>query len=211
MCVWCAQFYPSLCNPVDCSPPGSSVRGIFQTRILEWVAMPSSRDSSRSRDGTGVSCLLHAAWEATFCIYVCVCIYIHACIHMASPGRGDLTLYFIPQLPGQNLFPLPVGHTFPASFAGSLASPSRQMLACYRSALRCIFVYTHFPDDSIHLHGFKQHLCTDIVSKYMSPHLGAYQTHACQHVHKSIFTWLFDKLHMPKTEALISTASLKEN
>ena len=35
-----------LCDPVDCSPPGSSVRGILQVRTLEWVAMPSSRGSS---------------------------------------------------------------------------------------------------------------------------------------------------------------------
>ena len=35
-----------LCNPVDCSPPGSSVHGIPQAIILEWVAMPSSRGSS---------------------------------------------------------------------------------------------------------------------------------------------------------------------
>ena len=42
----------TLCNPIDCSPPGSSVRGIFQARILEWVAIPSSRGSSWSRDRT---------------------------------------------------------------------------------------------------------------------------------------------------------------
>ena len=40
----CSQSYPTLCNPMDCSPPGSSVQGILQARILEWVAMPSSRD-----------------------------------------------------------------------------------------------------------------------------------------------------------------------
>ena len=34
----------SLCNPMDCSPPGSSVHGILQARILEWITMPSSRD-----------------------------------------------------------------------------------------------------------------------------------------------------------------------
>ena len=33
-----AQSYPTLCDPVDCSPPGSSVHGILQARILEWVA-----------------------------------------------------------------------------------------------------------------------------------------------------------------------------
>ena len=42
----------TLCNPRACSPPGSSVLGILQARILEWVAMPSSRGSSRPRDGT---------------------------------------------------------------------------------------------------------------------------------------------------------------
>ena len=35
------QLCPTLCDPKDCSPPGSSVRGILQARILEWVAMPS--------------------------------------------------------------------------------------------------------------------------------------------------------------------------
>ena len=35
---------PILCDPMDCSPPGSSVHGILQARILEWVAMPSSKD-----------------------------------------------------------------------------------------------------------------------------------------------------------------------
>ena len=48
-----AQLCPTLCDPVDCSPPGSSVRGIVQARILEWVAISYSREySSReySRD-----------------------------------------------------------------------------------------------------------------------------------------------------------------
>ena len=44
-----AQSCLTLCDPKDCSPPGSSVHGIFQARLLEWVAMPSSRGSSRLR------------------------------------------------------------------------------------------------------------------------------------------------------------------
>ena len=44
------QPYLMLCGPKDCSPPGSSVHGIFQRRILEWVAISSSRGSSRPRD-----------------------------------------------------------------------------------------------------------------------------------------------------------------
>ena len=45
----------SLCNPRDCSPPGSSVRGISQARILEWVAISFSGGSSWPRDGTHIS------------------------------------------------------------------------------------------------------------------------------------------------------------
>ena len=48
-CTSClvAQTCPTLCNPMDCSTPGSSVHGIPQARILEWVAISSSRGSSR--------------------------------------------------------------------------------------------------------------------------------------------------------------------
>ena len=45
-----AQSRPTLCIPMDCSPPGSSVHGISQARILEWVAISSSRGSSQPRD-----------------------------------------------------------------------------------------------------------------------------------------------------------------
>ena len=51
------QLCPTLCKPMDCSPPDSSVHGILQARILEGVALPSSRGSSHSRDGTCVSCV----------------------------------------------------------------------------------------------------------------------------------------------------------
>ena len=52
-----AQSCPTLCDPMVCSPPGSSVHGILQARILEWVAIPFSRGSSQPRDGTQVSCI----------------------------------------------------------------------------------------------------------------------------------------------------------
>ena len=55
-CCLVAQSCP-LCDPVDCSPPGSSVHGILQARTLEWVAMPSYRGSSQPRDQTCVSCM----------------------------------------------------------------------------------------------------------------------------------------------------------
>ena len=45
VCVLVTQLYLTLCNPMDCSPPGSSVHGIFQARILEWVAISFSKNS----------------------------------------------------------------------------------------------------------------------------------------------------------------------
>ena len=53
--VLVTQSCPTLCNPKDGSPPGSSVHGILQMRILEWVATPFSRGSSRPKDRTQVS------------------------------------------------------------------------------------------------------------------------------------------------------------
>ena len=56
VCVSVTQSCPTLCDPMDCSLAGSSVHGIFQARILEWVALLSSRGSSPPRDQTQVSC-----------------------------------------------------------------------------------------------------------------------------------------------------------
>ena len=52
-----AQLCLSLCDPMNCSLPGSSVHGILQARILEWVAISFTRWSSQPRDWTWVSCL----------------------------------------------------------------------------------------------------------------------------------------------------------
>ena len=51
------QLCPALCHPMDCSLSGSSVHGILQARILEWVAIPFSRGSSQPRSKTRVSCM----------------------------------------------------------------------------------------------------------------------------------------------------------
>ena len=52
-----AQSCPTLCDPVGCSPPDSSIQGILQVRILEWVAISFSRGSSQPRDQICVSCI----------------------------------------------------------------------------------------------------------------------------------------------------------
>ena len=78
----CAQLCLTLCDPMDDSLPGSSVHGIFQARILEWVVISFSRGSSQPRDWTHVSwasCigqgLLHrfTTWEAIGYIHISSC------------------------------------------------------------------------------------------------------------------------------------------
>ena len=66
MKVLVCQSSLTLCNPLDCSPPGSSVHGILQTRILEWVTISFSRGSSWPRDWTRVSCVAgryYTVWD----------------------------------------------------------------------------------------------------------------------------------------------------
>ena len=72
-CCFISELRLTPCDPTDCSPPGSSVHGISQARILEWVAISSSRGSFRSRDQTLVFCVSRigrqisyprATWEA---------------------------------------------------------------------------------------------------------------------------------------------------
>ena len=57
VCVQSLQSCPTLCNPLDYSPPSSSVHGILQASILEWVAMPSSREFSQPGVQTCISCI----------------------------------------------------------------------------------------------------------------------------------------------------------
>ena len=74
-----AQSCLNLCDPMDCSPPGSSVDGIFQARTLEWVAISSSGGSSQPRNQTRVSCISCIGRPVVppgkpMCVCVCVCV-----------------------------------------------------------------------------------------------------------------------------------------
>ena len=68
-CLWstsCAnllQLCMTLCDAMDCSPPGSCVDGALQARILQWLVMPNSREPSRPRDQTHVS---YVSWTGTW-------------------------------------------------------------------------------------------------------------------------------------------------
>ena len=101
MCVLVAQPCPTLCNPTDSSLPGSSVQGILQTRILEWVAVPFSRGSSWPRDRIHhcqdqmlppLSCegMLEAI-APCWCLLSCNC----SCFASSRPGFLNLCTGFI--------------------------------------------------------------------------------------------------------------------
>ena len=80
VCVRSLKSYPTLYGPMDCSPPGSSIPGLFQARILEWVAIYSSRGSSQPRDQIYVSCVS--------CTGRWVLYHYH---HLGSP-RGEMIM-----------------------------------------------------------------------------------------------------------------------
>ena len=96
-----------LCNPMDYSLPGSFVHGILQTRILEWVTIPFSRGSSRSRDRTQV---LHIAgrffiiWATKKAQDCSIYYWKHPCLHGSTQFKPVLfkgqMFKNSPQIPG---------------------------------------------------------------------------------------------------------------
>ena len=80
----------TLWDPMDCIPPASSVSGILQVRILEWVAMPSSRGSSWPRDQT---CISRVSMYMYMCVCVCVYICICVCVYSWNIYLGVLYAY----------------------------------------------------------------------------------------------------------------------
>ena len=81
--VWVAQSCPTLCDPMGCSQPGSSVHGILQARIMEWIATPFSRGSSRPRDRTRVSSIADRFFP------------VRATRPVLKPGQGRLHALFL--------------------------------------------------------------------------------------------------------------------
>ena len=79
VCVKLLQSCLTLCHSIDCNPPGSFVHGILQARMLEWVAMPSSRGSSRPRNQTHVSYIY--------------CIGRQALLPLEPPGNMHVLAY----------------------------------------------------------------------------------------------------------------------
>ena len=85
VCAKSLQSCPTLCDPIDCSPPGSSVHGNLQARVWKWVARPSYRGSSRPRNQT---CLLHC-WQILY--------------HWGT-GKAQFPPYFLPYTYDKHFF-----------------------------------------------------------------------------------------------------------
>ena len=107
--MWVFSRVEPLCDPMDCSPPGTSVHGISQGRILEWVAISSSRGSSQPRDWTHISCLgqqilYHCAtWETlyqTHGIAKIDCVSHWKNLSSIKPGMRDISKYNILDIGG---------------------------------------------------------------------------------------------------------------
>ena len=104
----------TLCDPMDCSPPGSSVHGISKARILEWVTISFSRAFSQPRDQTYISCisddLLHCRQSAC-CILNTVLKSLHIYIQLPQQSfEADTNNKFFrdEQRPGNVAYPTQV-------------------------------------------------------------------------------------------------------
>ena len=95
VCVLVAQLCPFLCDPIDCSLSGSSVRGILQARILEWVAVPFSRESSPPRNRSRVSLIagrFFTVWATRFLLLLWLFVYL-SITPVESSEEGAVSLF----------------------------------------------------------------------------------------------------------------------
>ena len=109
--VLVAQSCPTLCDPMDCSPPGPSVQGIFQARRLEWVAFHFSRGSSQPRDQTRVPALQADSLPSEPLenwLYLVICHPGSLQEGLGVPA-GSLQLPSLYRLPQRKAVPLPGG------------------------------------------------------------------------------------------------------
>ena len=86
------RLCPTLCNPTDCSPPGSCVRGIFQARILEWAPVSYSRGSFQFRDRIHVSCVSSIGRQV---LNHCTTWEASDVLLRVTKSRGDTILGFL--------------------------------------------------------------------------------------------------------------------
>ena len=95
VCVLVAQLCPFLCDPIDCSLAGFSVCGILQARILEWVAVPFSRESSPPRNRSRVSLIagrFFTVWVTRFLLLLQLFVYL-SITPVESSEEGAVSLF----------------------------------------------------------------------------------------------------------------------
>ena len=114
------QSCPTLCDPMDCSPRGSSVHGILQARILEWIAISFSRGSSWPRDGTRIY-LLH--WQV-------------GSLPRALPGKPQLA---VPQCQNAHRLHFLI-HSMRKCLVLSRGSQPRGTLGISEQLLKCVAI-----------------------------------------------------------------------
>ena len=90
------QSCPNLCNPMVCSPPGSSVHGILQAGILEYIAISFSREYSQHRDQTRVSCIADRFFTVLLIISTVVSQFILAILSTDSLFPSNQIETFLP-------------------------------------------------------------------------------------------------------------------
>ena len=90
--IYKVRLVSQSCPTLECSPPGSSVRGILQARILEWVAIPFSKGSSQPRNWTLVSCIV-GRFFAVWATRKVLNIYIKQCCYTKNSKSTDTSLY----------------------------------------------------------------------------------------------------------------------
>ena len=111
-----AQSCPTLCNPVDCSPPGSSVHGILQAKILEWVAISYSKICV-------YICVYIFVWFQKYSIHIWTKEYIGVYICVYSPLSFTQMIVCHTRCMTSNFFHLVMGHEAHKNFPwGSLRS-----------------------------------------------------------------------------------------
>ena len=106
LCSKLHQLCLTLCDSTDCNLLGSSANGISQARILEWVAVPSSRGSSKPRDQTGLSYVSCTGGRVLYhCCHLgsplghCYCSFIQSCLTLRDPKHCSASGFSLHQLP----------------------------------------------------------------------------------------------------------------
>ena len=121
-----AQLLPTPCKPMDCSPWGFFVHGIFQARILEWVAISYARGSSRPRDQTHISCIsCKPTSHASPALAGSLLTTVPPVKHIFFLGGAHILCYWsflpVPPVPHEIFFNLVYGNSIsPISFTPNL-------------------------------------------------------------------------------------------